>query len=61
MAAPVLLHHAPSHTGIRWSGLGLRFCISHKLSRDADVVGLSPTLPGAWVDITEEFYTRLVT
>lgn len=33
-------------TGKGWSGWGLRFCISHKLSRDADVAGLLPTLLG---------------
>lgn len=53
LAAPVLLYRAPSHAGIGWPGLGLRFCVSHEHPRDADVACLFPTLPAASVDITE--------
>ena len=49
-----------SYSGIGWSGLGLRFCISNELSRDADVAGLSPTLPGAWVDTNGEFFKNFI-
>lgn len=47
-------------TGNRWSGQGLRFCISNKLCGDADVAGLLPTLRGAQVDAMGEFEVKKV-